>query len=147
MTKDYLSLFWLSLIGMIVFGVILVLIALFCKKIIRSRKYGFIALACVSLLAVGISANKFRLCCKDYKYYANDTYVEVTGTVVDFMDVDRDDDGNGQMVYRKPKFYIAGQDEYIVLNTKDVELGETYVIRYYPNTKICDVVANTKSSS
>ena len=40
----------------------------------------------------------------------------------------------------KPKFYLIEKNEYIVLNVKDVELGETYAIRFYPNTKICDVI-------
>ncbi len=40
----------------------------------------------------------------------------------------------------KPKFYLIDKDEYIVLNIKNVELNEIYIIRYYPNTKIGEVV-------
>lgn len=40
----------------------------------------------------------------------------------------------------KPKFYLIDKDEYIVLNMKNVELNEIYIIRYYPNTKIGEVV-------
>lgn len=40
----------------------------------------------------------------------------------------------------KPKFYLIDKDEYTVLNMKNVELNEIYIIRYYPNTKIGEVV-------
>ena len=50
------------------------------------------------------------------------------------------DDGSGRQENSKPKFYLIEKDEYIVLNVKDVELGETYIIRFYPNTKICEVI-------
>ena len=93
----------------------------------------------ISLVMISFSANKFFLCCKDYKYFSTGTYIEVTGTVIDFMDIKRDYDGNGEIIYRKPKFLIAETGEYIVLNTKEVGKGETYTIKYYPNTKICEV--------
>ena len=83
---------------------------------------------------ISLSANKFSLCCKDYKYFSTGTYIEATGTVIDFMYTKRDYDGTGEMMYSKPKFLIAETGEYIVLNTKDVSKGKTYTIRYYPNT-------------
>lgn len=139
MTKNYLTLFWLSLIGIIVFAVILFFCIIFSKRIILLKKYGMIILFCISLIMIGLSASTFSLCCKDYKYFSSGTYIEVTGTVVEFMDIKRDYDGNGEIIYRKPKFLIVETGEYIVLNTKGVSIGQTYIIKYYPNTKICEV--------
>lgn len=139
MTKNYLTLFWLSLIGIIIFAVILIFLIVFSKKIILSKKYGMILLFFISLVICTLSVSKFILCCKDYKYFSTGTYIEVTGTVVDYMDIKRDYDGNGEVVYRKPKFFIVETGEYIVLNTKEVSKGKKYIIKYYPNTKICEV--------
>jgi len=139
MTKNYLTLFWISLIGIIVFAVILFFLIVFSKKIILSKKYGMIILFFISLVMCSLSASKFFLCCKDYKYFSTGTYIQVTGTVVDYMDIKRDYDGNGEVIYRKPKFFIAETGEYIVLNTKEVNKGKNYTIKYYPNTKICEV--------
>ena len=139
MTENYLTLFWLSLIGIIIFAVILIFLIVFSKKIILSKKYGMILLFFISLVICTLSVSKFILCCKDYKYFSTGTYIEVTGTVVDYMDIKRDYDGNGEVVYRKPKFFIVETGEYIVLNTKEVSKGKKYTIKYYPNTKICEV--------
>lgn len=139
MTKNYLTLFWLSLIGIIIFAVILIFLIVFSKKIILSKKYGMILLFFISLVICALSVSKFILCCKDYKYFSTGTYIEVTGTVVDYMDIKRDYDGNGEIVYRKPKFFIVETGEYIVFNTKEVNKGKKYTIKYYPNTKICEV--------
>ena len=139
MTKNYLTLFWLSLISIIIFAGILIFLIVFSKKIILLKKYGMIILFFISLVMIGLSASKFSLCCKDYKYFSAGTCIEVTGTVVDFMEIKRDYDGNGEIIYRKPKFLIAETGEYIVLNTKEVSKGATYTIKYYPNTKICEV--------
>ena len=93
----------------------------------------------ISLVICALSVSKFILCCKDYKYFSTGTYIEVTGTVVDYMDIKRDYDGNGEVVYRKPKFFIVETGEYIVFNTKEVNKEKKYTIKYYPNTKICEV--------
>jgi hypothetical protein len=79
-------------------------------------------------------------CIKDYKYVSNNEYLEADAEVVEFTYAKRDLDGNGQMTYAKPKFYIEETNEYIVLHVKDVEVGEKYRIRYLPNTKICEVL-------
>lgn len=128
---------------MIVFAMIVFFLIVFSKKIIISKKYGIVIVFFISLVMCSLSASKFFLCCKDYRYFSTGTYIEVTGTVVDYMDINRDYDGNGEIIYRKPKFFIAETGEYIVLNTKDVIKGEYYTIRYYPNTKICEVTECT----
>ena len=109
------------------------------KKNYTLKKYGMILLFFISLVICALSVSKFILCCKDYKYFSTGTYIEVTGTVVDYMDIKRDYDGNGEVVYRKPKFFIVETGEYIVFNTKEVNKEKKYTIKYYPNTKICEV--------
>lgn len=144
MTKNYLTLYWLSLIGIIIFVAVLILLIVFSKKIIISKNYGLIILAFISLIMIQLSVGKFILCCKDYKYFITGTCIETTGTVVDFMDVRREYDGNGKIIYRKPKFYVEETGEYIVLNAKDVSIGETYTIKYYPHTKICEITKHVE---
>ena len=147
MIKNYLTLFWISLIGTIVFSLILIFLIVFCKKIITARKYGLIVLFFLSLIILAISLSTFSCCLKDYKYYYTGTYMEFTGTVIDFMDVHRDYDGNGELTYSKPKFLIEETNEVIVLNAKNVALGEKYTVKYFPNTKICEITKHLKSLS
>ena len=80
------------------------------------------------------------LCIKDLKYVTNETYEESEGEVIEFTKIKRDYDGNGKIIYSQPKFYFADKNEYVVLYARDVEVGETYLVRYYPNTKICEIV-------
>ena len=133
----------ITLILNILLGAFVVLGFLFAKKIFLDKKNGIILLilsSCISLALSVLCANTFSLCCKDYKYVSNNTYLEEKAKVVEFTVSRFDYDGNGRQVNNKPKFYLIDKNEYIVLNVKDVELGETYIIRFYPNTKICDVI-------
>ena len=128
---------------MIVFISLFVLGFLFAKKIFLDKKNGIILLilsSCISLALSVWCASTFSLCCKDYNYVVNNTYIEEKAKVVEFTVSRFDYDGSGRQENSKPKFYLIEKDEYIVLNVKDVELGETYIIRFYPNTKICDVI-------
>lgn len=52
----------------------------------------------------------------------------------------RKDSKDGLVIYREPKFFLPERNEYVVLYTKDVVVGETYLIRYYPNTRICEII-------
>ena len=143
MVKNYWTLFCLTSIGMIVFISLFVLGFLFAKKIFLDKKNGIILLifsSCISLALSVWCASTFSLCCKDYKYVANNTYLEEKAKVVEFTVSRFDYDGSGRQEHIKPKFYLVEKEEYIVLNVKGVELGETYIIRFYPNTKICDVI-------
>ena len=96
--------------------------------------------SCISFAFSTLYASKFTLCCKDYNYVSNNTYIEEKAKVVEFTVSRIDYDGNGMQRNSKPKFYLIEKDEYIVLNVKDVEVGKIYIIRFYPNTKICDVI-------
>ena len=146
MFKNYWTLFYSTLIGTIAFIFLFVLGFVFMKKIFLNKKYGFILLIICSGISFAFSAlcaSKFVLCCKDYKYVSNNTCIEEKAKVVEFTNSRFNYDGNGKQENSNPKFYLIDKDKYIVLNAKDVELGETYIIRFYPNTKICDVVEKT----
>ncbi len=158
MVRDYWALYFLSLIGLIAFIVLFILGLVFMRKLffIKFKRIEAIALllicSCITLSLSVVSANNFVLCCKDYEYVSNDTYIEATATVIEFTASREDYDGNGITVYYKPKFYLKETGEQIVLyvqgvaignniyHVRGVELGETYIIRFYPNTKICDVI-------
>ena len=143
MVRDYWTLFYLSLIVGIFILVLICCVIIFAKKIFLSKKYGTIGLLLLlsfALLIASLCAVKFVACCKDYQLVSNNTYIEDEATVVEFTSIQRDWDGNGEIRYRQPKFYIPEKDEYIVLNIKDVVLSETYIVRYYPNTAIGEIV-------
>ncbi len=143
MVKNYWTLFYLSLIGTIIFLCIFVLGIIFMKKIFFTKKYGHILLiisSCVLITLIVLCVSKFSLCCKDYQYVKNSTCLEEKAKVIEFMESHFDYDGNGEQSFSKPKFYLIEKNEYIVLNAKNVELGEVYIIRFYPNTKICEII-------
>ena len=143
MVNTYWALFILSLIASIV-GIVLIFLGIvFAKRWFLAKSNGILALIlffafflAITALSIKVSINS----CKDYDYVANGTYVEGVGTVIEFMDTRRDLDGNGKINPREPKFYFPDTEQTIVLYAKDVELGGTYRVRYYPNTKICEVV-------
>lgn len=142
MVKNYWVLFCLTLVGMILFVFLFVMGFVFAKKIVSGKKYGVIMLLvcqCAFLTLSILCTNLFTLCCKDYRYVSSNSYIEEKATVVEFTSSKIDYDGNGRRRNSKPKFYLIEKDEYIVLYARDVEVGKTYTIRYYPNTKICDV--------
>ena len=143
MVKNYWTLFYLTLIGMIIFVSLFILGFVFAKRVFLDKKYGIVLLivcSCISFALSALCASKFSLCCKDNYYVSNNTYIEEKAKVVEFTVSRIDYDGSGRLENSKPKFYLIEKHEYIVLNVKDVELGETYIIRFYPNTKICDVI-------
>lgn len=143
MVKNYWLLFYLTLIGMIIFVSLFIIGFIFAKKVLLDKKYGIILLivcSCASFTLSTLCISKFILCCKDYNYVFNNTYIEEKAKVVEFTVSSFDYDGSGKQENSNPKFYLIDKDEYIVLNVKYVELGETYIIRFYPNTKICDVI-------
>jgi hypothetical protein len=143
MEKTYWEIFFLSLIGCILFIGLLVLMLVFAKKVFFETKYGLIKLSALSILClfvIALSSVNFVRCCKDYYYVANDSYEEDKAKVMEFTYSKKDYDGNGQIINAKPKFWLIDHNESIVLYAKNVEIGKTYLIRYYPNTKICEVV-------
>lgn len=59
-------------------------------------------------------------------------------TAVEFTYANANLDGNGETQYAKPKFFVERTGQFIVLYASDIELGKQYIVRYYPNTKICE---------
>lgn len=143
MVKNYWTLFYLTLIGTIIFTVAFILCLIFGKRLISGKQYGVLLLTVFSSMFLTLSVLcvfNFVPCCKDYKYASTNTYIEEKAKAVEFTYSRFDYDGNGRVQNSKPKFYLVERNEYIVLNAKDIELGATYIVRYYPNTKICDVI-------
>ena len=143
MEKQFWTLFYLSLIGLILICILLIVSIVFSKRIFLQRKYGSVLLVvsvCTLLLFGFLTAKHFVECYKDLSYVTNDTYIEEECKVIEYTRIERDLDGNGQISYNDPKLYVIDTDEYIILHLQGVEVGETYLIRYYPNTKICEVV-------
>ena len=142
MQNTYWTLFAITIAGLLfALGFLSYFITQFVKKkvgIVSIRLFvglsvvmAFLAVICILMLIPLV---------KDFHLAAHNEYVEDIATVVEFTDVYFDADGNGQTHYSKPKFYIPEKDEYVVLYVADVEIGEEYRIRYYPNTKICEAV-------
>ncbi len=143
MIRNYWMLCCLAVVGTIIFALLFVLGLVFAKKVFLARKYGVILLVfftCSSLLLTALCSHKFILCCKDYPYVMGNTYIEEKATVIEFTYSKFDYDGSGRVENRRPKFYLLEKDEYIVLPVINVEVGETYLIRYYPNTLICEII-------
>ena len=139
MQKTYWTLFSLCLMGIILSFVFCIFIIILFGKKRLNLKY-FVVSILTLLLVFFVSIYRFGYCIKDYNFAKNNTFMEETLTVIEFTNVERDLDGNGRISYSEPKFYIHGKDEYIVLYTQDVEIGKTYRVRYYPNTKICEIL-------
>lgn len=143
MVKSFWTLFCFSLVGVLLFLSLLVLELVFIRKLFLVKTYGLIKFAAVTaglLFLLIISCVTFAQCCKDYHYIASGTFEEEKAKVVEFTYSKKDYDGNGQIINSKPRFLLVDQGKYIVLYAKDVELAKTYLIRYYPNTKICEVL-------
>jgi len=139
MQKTYWTLFGLCLMGIIFSFIFCIFIIILFSKKQLNLKY-FIGYILTLFLVFFASMYQFGYCIKDYNFAKNNTFIEETLTVIEFTKIERDLDGNGKISYSEPKFYIHGKDEYIVLYTQDVEVGKTYRVRYYPNTKICEIL-------
>ena len=140
MQATYWTLFWVSIAGLAL-SVILcaVTVVLLIKRKI-SLKYFIVGAAVLSICAF-IGVYILVPCVKDYELVTNGDFLEETATVVEFTYGRDDPDGNGKTQYSSPKFYIEGKGEYVVLHANGVELGKTYRIRFYPNTRICEIVS------
>lgn len=115
-----------------------------CKKIFLKKKIWrvlFIIGAFVLFIFNIFFINIFIKCCKNFTYVINNTYIEEKTKVVEYTTTSSFGyDGIDEQENSKPKFYLIDKDDYIVLNAKNVELGEIYIIRFYLNTKICEVI-------
>lgn len=139
--------FYLSLFG-ILFSIIFFILCIIIRKRIFSKDLlkTFEGKLQAAFIVFGIlfiftfSTIEFIFCCKDYYYVSNNTYIETTGKVIEFTHVSNPYETGTQKSYSNPKFYLSEYDSYIILRTINVEVGETYLIRFYPNTRICEIV-------
>lgn len=137
--------YWQMLNSMVVFTFILIflIISLIISKALKITKLSNLGAVCCILLStifLLISCKEVYVFAKDYDMVIRGEYEEDDMLLVDYLSIYRDPDGNGQISYSKPKFYIPSKDEYIVLYLVDLEIGKTYRIRYYPNCKIAEVL-------
>ena len=139
MQSTYWSLFVLGFLGIFFSFILLIIILLLVCKGVLGKKYFLIATLFI-FLSIMLSLYLLIPCIKDYKYISHGDFFEDEVRVVEFTYVREDLDGNGQVQYSKPKFYIESRNEYIVLNVANVEIGKKYMIRYLPNTKIGEVL-------
>ena len=139
MQKTYWTLFALGLLGIILSILIFILILVLTNKGVISKKYGAVATAALLFTSI-LSLYLIIPCIKDYSLVSNSEFLEEEAIAVEFTYINRDPDGTGETQYSKPKFYIISKDKYVVLNIANIEIGKTYRIRYYPNTKIGEVV-------
>ena len=93
-----------------------------------------ILLAC---FIFGIVASVPFLC--DYPMVSKGEGIVETAIVVEFTYENQNLDGNGEPIQAKPKFYIPSKNTYVI-KVANVEIGETYRIRYLPHTKICEIL-------
>ena len=139
--------FYLSLFG-ILFSIIFFILCIIIRKRIFSKDLlkTFEGKLQAAFIVFGIlfiftfSTIEFIFCCKDYYYVSNNTYIETTEKVIEFTHVSNPYETGTQKSYSNPKFYLSEYDSYIILRTINVEVGETYLIRFYPNTRICEIV-------
>ena len=92
------------------------------------------------MIGLLLSVGQLVPCIKDFCFLKNNTAIEENATVIEFTKVTKNPDGNGRLSYSKPKFYLADKKQYIVLYMKNVEIGKEYRIKYYPNTRIGEVL-------
>ena len=142
MIGKYYDLLKFSILGTISLFAVNVLVLIFRKKILN-KKYGILLfILCMAFcfrLLCGMAGILYD-CCIDYHYVSSNTYEEAQATVVGFNYTTKHSDGNGEIENSQPIFHLIEGNKTVVLYASDVELNETYLIRYYPNTKICEVI-------
>ena len=132
----------LTLIVLCLIGIVMLIVN--SKKYMSDPDYGpgWLQFTSMLLLIIEItSIIRVVNLCMDYDYVINDTYIETVGIVVEFTLTTSDNYGDDKN-YSFPKFYIPDGDYYIVLSapTYQIEVGSTCLIRYYPNSRLCDIV-------
>lgn len=114
------------------------------KRIVQGEsdvKLRFGLLVIPAFLVLVYFGQTFINCCKDYKYVKNDTYIEAEAEVIRYTYFSRANwESTEDYIFEDPLFYIAETDEYIILDAKNVKIGKTYLIRFYPNTRIYEIV-------
>ena len=137
MERQYWSLFIILMIALIgLLGCFLFFLVMYIKRKLDIRF--FIATIVIIAFACVYNVYHFIPLIQDLDMVRKHEYMEDIGTVVEFTEVSQISEGNGQIDYSKPLFYISEKDAYIILHLKNVQVGETYRIKYYPHSKIAE---------
>lgn len=137
MQNTYWTLFGIALFTIIASIALIVLTSFLLSKGKLGKKCfagAAIALSFATFLGIYI----FVPCVKDFEYAVSGTYIEEKMTAVEFTYANANLDGNGETQYAQPNFFVERTGQFIVLYASDIELGKQYIVRYYPNTKICE---------
>ena len=84
MEKNFLTLFLLSLISSVLLISILVVLLVFCKKILRKKNYKLILLFVFTAFLLLNTGERLIACCRDYSYYSTQSCEEAVGKLVSF---------------------------------------------------------------
>lgn len=101
------------------------------------RLFPYICGLLVFLFLSVVCVYQIKNMCKDYSYVRNHTYIEEKA-IIEEITITK---GRfGEEVNRGAKVRLLDSNEYIYFDIEGVTVGKTYIIRYYPHTKICEVV-------
>ena len=143
MVANYFALLTISLLAAAVGIFLAVLGTVRIRKWFLSKKGGtviYVIFLCVFLTLAGLGMRYTVPCLGDLPYVTGETYEEAVGLVMGFDEAHYDADGNGRVNYSRPIFYLEETKETLILPAKGVTLGKRYLLRYYPHTKITEVV-------
>ena len=143
MVANYFALLTISLLAVAVGIFLAILGTVRIRKWFLSKKGGAVIYGiflCVFLTLAGLGVRYTVPALGDLPYVMGGTYEEAVGLVMGFDEARYDADGNGSVNYSRPIFYLEETKETLILPTKGVTLGKRYLIRYYPHTKITEVV-------
>ena len=138
MQNTYWTLFVIALFTIVASIAFIVLVSILLSKGKLGKKY-FVGTSIALSFAIFLGIYILVPCVKDFEYAVSGTYIEDKMTAIEFTYANDNLDGNGITQYAKPKFLVERTGQYIVLFATDIELGKQYIVRYYPNTKICEV--------
>ena len=141
MVEKYWESLYFSMFFILISAVAIILLTVLrIKKVPKINNLGaFCGILCMIIVLLSSMKEVYEVM-QDYDMVISGEYEEEDMILIDYLRIYRDLDGNGQISYSEPKFYIPSKDEYIVLYLADLEIGKTYRIRYYPNCKIAEVL-------
>jgi hypothetical protein len=141
MVEKYWESLYFSIFFILISAVAIILLTVLrIKKVPKINNLGtFCGILCMIIVLLSSMKEVYEVM-QDYDMVISGEYEEEDMILIDYLRIYRDLDGNGQISYSEPKFYIPSKDEYIVLYLTDLEIGKTYRIRYYPNCKIAEVL-------
>jgi len=147
MPDSYYEKYFLGLWGCVILcGLTLLFVILliaFKKKVFKKNEFYKIKLAgtiIILLVVFLLSMNEFGIYIADYKYVKNKTYEEDVATLIGFKR--KNETLSGAVGLFEPIFYLEEENKEITFKgrVRDMNVGQAYLIRYWPNTKLFFVV-------